>query len=76
MARLRAAARSARGPTSPGGVQALELLRLDGADERFADLGKHHTVKGSALDRLAAHQPVEEGARRTRVSLSSTLYNF
>src|SRR6266705_1844257 len=56
-----------------GDQEALELLRLDGADERLTDFGKDHAVKGAALDGLAAHQPVEEGAGRTRVGLAGAL---
>lgn len=43
--------------------QALKFLRGNGLDERLADLGEGHQVKGVALDQLAADQPVKERAR-------------
>src|SRR5262249_4408753 len=52
-----------------GQQKLLKLLRLDGADERPANLGKDHAVEGVASNDLAVHQPVEEGTRRTCVGL-------
>src|SRR6266487_2657509 len=46
-----------------GDEQTLKLFWLDGPDEGLADLRKRHTIKGIALNRLAVHQPVEEGSR-------------
>jgi hypothetical protein len=56
-----------------GHQELLELLRLDGLDERLADLGEDDLIKRVALDELAAHQPVEEGSHRAGVGLDGAL---
>ena len=45
-----------------GEQEPFKLLRFNDPDERLAHLGEHDAVEGIALDDLAAHQPVKEGA--------------
>src|SRR5438876_585588 len=58
---------------STGHQQAFKLLWLDGTDEGLPHFGEGHAIKGVALDGFAAHQPVEEGARRAGVGLDRAL---
>ena len=51
----------------------LKLVGINGLDQRLADLGEGHPVKGIARNEFAAHQPVEEGASRAGVGLDRAL---
>ena len=54
---------------SAGQQKTLELVGVDGLDQRLAHLGEGHAVERGARDALAAHQPVEEGPCRARIGL-------
>ena len=56
-----------------GHEELLEFLGVNGLDERLADFGEHHPVKGVALEHFAMYQPVEESTRRAGIGLDGTL---
>jgi len=53
-----------------GDQKLLELLGLNGLDERLADFGKGDAVKGVVLEDFTADQPMEEGASGARIGLN------
>ena len=52
-----------------GKQEPFKFLAVNRVDEWLADLGEDHTIKGVALDGLAADQPVEEGASGASIGL-------
>lgn len=56
-----------------GEQEPLELVGIDGLDQRLADFGEGHAVEWVVRDGLAPHQPVAKGAHRARVGLDGAL---